>query len=99
MTLIIGKNLKLAQNAFDDEKVSRFSETEVKFLYNFFANHFHKGDRFVIEMESVLYTCKNCQKYLQAAQKYAKSQNKIIEIKFLAHPKAITLTKVKELIK
>ncbi|AZB10495.1 hypothetical protein EG344_17490 [Chryseobacterium sp. G0162] len=93
-----GKFRTFARNAFDDAGDSRFNETEVKFLYNFFANHFHKGNRFVVEMESILYTCRNCQKYLQAAQKYAKSQNKIIEFKFLAHTEAVDMDAVLKLI-
>ncbi|MEY8760494.1 hypothetical protein [Chryseobacterium tongliaoense] len=88
-----------AKNAFDNEGRLRYNDTEVKFLYNFFEEHFHKGNKFVIEMESILYTCKNCQKYLQAAQNYAKSQGKIIEFKFITHPKAITLKDAGELIK
>lgn len=49
-----------------------------------FKIHFSKGDIFEIEMESVLYTCTNCQKYLQAAQLYAKSVGKTINVKFIA---------------
>lgn len=76
-------------NALDDTGRTRLNDTELKFLFNFFENHFHKGNRFAIEIESVLYTCTSCQKYLQAAQAYAKSQGKILDITFIAHPDAI----------
>jgi len=75
--------------ALDDTGRIRLNDTELKFLFNFFENHFHKGNRFVIEIESVLYTCTSCQKYLQAAQAYAKSQGKTLEITFIAHPDAL----------
>ncbi|PZU81903.1 MAG: hypothetical protein DI529_15225 [Chryseobacterium sp.] len=88
-----------AKNAYDNKGRPRFNETEVKMLYNFINNHYHKGDRFVIEMESVLYTCKNCQKYLQSVQNVAKNQGKIIEFKFVSHPEAESLTVVEQLIK
>jgi len=57
-----------------------------------------RGDIFEIEMESVLYTCTNCQKYLQAAQLYAKSAGKTINVKFIAHTGASTIPKVNILI-
>ena len=61
--------------------------------------HFSKGDIFEIEMESVLYTCTNCQKYLQAAQLYAKSVGKTINVKFIAHPDASRIPEVENIIK
>ncbi|PJJ08654.1 hypothetical protein CLU83_1940 [Flavobacterium sp. 1] len=88
-----------AKNAFDFDGRIRANDTEVKFLYNFFQNHFHKGNKFVIEIESTLYTCTSCQKYLQAAQKYAKAEGKILEIKFIAHPRASNSVEVFKLVK
>lgn len=88
-----------AKNAFDFDGRIRANDTEVKFLYNFFQNHFHKGNKFVIEIESTLYTCTSCQKYLQAAQNYAKAEGKILEIKFIAHPKASNSVEVFKLVK
>lgn len=85
--------------AFDKAGRSRMNDTETKFLFNFFENHFHKGNRFVIEIESGLYTCTSCQKYLQAAKAFAKSEGKVLEIKFIAHPGAIESKKVKDLLK
>lgn len=88
-----------SKKAIDFDGRPRVNDTEVKFLFNFFENHFHKGNRFVIEIESGLYTCTSCQKYLQAAQKFAKSEGKILEIKFIAHPKAIRTDNVWKLTK
>ena len=90
---------EFARNAFDDAGDKRFNDTEVKFLYNFFTEHYHKGNRFEIQMESVLYTCKSCQKYLQAAKNYAKSQGKVIDFKFISHNEAIEMKDVKQIIK
>lgn len=53
----------------------------------------------MIEIESTLYTCTSCQKYLQAAQNYAKTEGKILEIKFIAHPKADNSVEVFKLVK
>lgn len=85
--------------AFDKAGRPRMNDTETKFLFNFFENHFHKGNRFVIEIESGLYTCTSCQKYLQAAQNFAKSEGKVLEIKFIAHPKAESSREVFDLLK
>lgn len=90
---------EFARNAFDNKGKERFNDTEVKFLYNFFTEHYHKGNRFEIQMESVLYTCKSCQKYLQAAKNYAKSQGKVIDFKFISHHEAIEMKDVKQIIK
>ena len=89
---------EFARNAFDNKENKRFNDTEVKFLYNFFTQHYNKGNRFEIQMESVLFTCTNCQKYLQAAQNYARSQGKVIEFKFISHHRAKEMINVKELI-
>ncbi|KRD63405.1 hypothetical protein ASE40_21625 [Flavobacterium sp. Root935] len=56
------------------------------------------GNKFVIEIESTLYTCTSCQKFLQAAKIYANSENKILEIKFIAHRDAIRMDNVKNMI-
>jgi hypothetical protein len=53
----------------------------------------------VIEIESTLYTCTSCQKFLQAAKIYGNSENKILEIKFIAHPDADMMGNVKNMIK
>lgn len=95
----IEKYKAFAMNALDDVGTPRINDTEVKFLFNFFENHYNKGNKFVIEIESTLYTCTSCQKYLQVAQELAESQGKILEIKFIAHKKAKTMEALKDLIK
>lgn len=87
------------KRAFDHAGKSRYNDTEMKYLFNFFEKHFSKGDIFEIEMESVLYTCTNCQKYLQAAQLYAKSAGKTINVKFISHLKAKQIKDVERIIK
>lgn len=87
------------KRAFDHEGAKRYNDTEMKYLFNFFEKHFSKGDVFDIEMESVLYTCTNCQKYLQATQLYAKSTGKTINVKFIAHPDASRIPEVENIIK
>lgn len=84
--------------ALDIDGKGRFNDTELKYLFNFFENHYSKGNRFVIEIESTLYTCTSCQKFLQAAKIYANSENKILEIKFIAHRDAIRMDNVKNMI-
>jgi len=93
------KFTEFARNAFDNHGKERFNDTEVKFLYNFFTEHYHKGNRFEIQMESILYTCKSCQKYLQAAKDYARSQEKVIDFKFISHHEAKDMEITKKLIK
>lgn len=84
--------------ALDVDGKGRFNDTELKYLFNFFENHYSKGNRFVIEIESTLYTCTSCQKFLQAAKIYANSENKILEIKFIAHRDAVRMDNVKNMI-
>ena len=62
-------------------------------------NHWNKGNRFVIEMESTLYTCQSCQGYLVYLKELAKQQGKIVDIKMIAHSKAETTVELKKLLK
>lgn len=95
----IDKFNAFATKALDVHGKGRFNDTELKYLFNFFENHYSKGNRFVIEIESTLYTCTSCQKFLQAAKIYGNSENKILEIKFIAHPDANMMGDVKDMIK
>lgn len=69
--------------------IARFHDTEVKYVYNFLLNHIGSGNKFIIEIESLLYTCPNCQKYFIGLKKYAETQNIEIQIISRAHPKAL----------
>lgn len=79
-------------------KRARLYDTEVKYIYNFLLNHIGKGNKFIIEIESVLYTCPNCQKYFIALKKYAQTQNIDLQVISRAHPEAGTNREVLELI-
>lgn len=91
----INFNLK----AIDSEGVSRGFDTELKYIFNFVKKHLQDGDHFKIKMESTLYTCTSCQKYLQALQLYVNSQNKTLEIVYLSNKEYKTMSKIKLLLK
>lgn len=78
----------ISRKAFDIDDVERFGDTEVKFIFNFLENHWNKGNKFTIEMESTLYTCSSCQGYLLYLKKLAKDNDKILEITFIANQDA-----------
>ena len=80
--------------AFDAATISRINDTELKYVFNFLENHLSKGDKFVIKLESVLYSCTSCQRYLLSMQKYAKSQGKIIEIEFISNTRVTSIPKL-----
>lgn len=52
----------------------RSEDTEVKFIFTLFANHWHKGNKFVIQIESVIHICPNCQKYFGALYYFGQEQ-------------------------
>lgn len=76
----------------------RINDTEIKFIHWFLRNQWHRGNRFLIEWSSVLYTCPSCQRHLVKLIEFAESQGKTIEIRVLAHPEATTINKAKETI-
>ncbi|MDF0720564.1 hypothetical protein P0M11_11200 [Kaistella sp. PBT33-4] len=84
-----------AVKAIDDENISRFNDTELKYVFHFLENRWNSGNRFVIEMESVLYNCTSCQLYLQALKEYGKTKGKDINIIFKAHPNAVSIEETK----
>lgn len=70
----------------------------LKYIFNLIEEHWSTGNRFVIEMESTLYTCQSCQGYLVYLKELAKQQGKIVEIKVIAHPRAIGTKELLDLI-
>ena len=84
------------KKAVDYVPQPRENDTELKYIFNLIEEHWSTGNRFVIEMESTLYTCQSCQGYLVYLKELAKQQGKIVEIKVIAHPDA---TRIPELIK
>lgn len=85
-----------ALKAIDDIPQTRLNDTELKYVFHFLENHWQQGNRFVIEMESTLYACTSCQRYMQALKKYGATQGKTIEFTFKAHPDATSTPKLKE---
>ncbi|MFC0514546.1 hypothetical protein ACFFGT_10050 [Mucilaginibacter angelicae] len=85
--------------AFDHLNRSRIDDTETKAIFHFIENHYSKGNRFVITMNSALYTCPSCQRYLQAFVNQATLDGKIIEVTAVSHPLAISFGQVTKLLK
>ena len=77
------------KKAIDVSNRNRNNDTEVKFIFNFLEEHWDKGNRFVINMESTLYTCTSCQGYFVYLKELAKQEGKILEIKVIADKRAI----------
>lgn len=63
------------------------------------GEHWNTGNRFVINMESTLYTCTSCQGYLVYLKELAKQEGKILEIKMVANKRAKSTGTLKALIK
>ena len=57
------------------------------------------GNKFTIELESVLYSCPSCQRHLMMLVEYGKINGKTINIKFIAHPGATTMNELKSITK
>lgn len=78
----------LAVNAIDDIPRPRFNDTELKWIYDFLKNRYQLGNRFEITMNSTLYACTSCRRYLIALKRLVENDGKIIEFKMIAHPMA-----------
>lgn len=76
----------------------RQNDTEIKYLFNLLEHHWDRGNRFVIEMESMLYTCESCRGYLVYLKDLAAKSGKTIEIKVIAHQDAPNIGELKKLI-
>lgn len=77
---------------------TRFDDTELKFIFNFLEEHWNKGNRFTINMESTLYTCTSCQSYLVYLKELAKQEGKILEIKVISNKSAKRSKDIKNII-
>jgi len=67
-------------------------------VFNFLETHWNSGNKFKIKIESVLYNCESCQRYMQGLKTYCAKQEKIIEFEFFAHPKAKGMDDVKRVL-
>ncbi|OCA68928.1 hypothetical protein BBI01_17065 [Chryseobacterium artocarpi] len=72
---------KFTKKAIDlsfPDKISRINDSELKYIYNFLANHWNSGDKFVITARSTLDTCTSCQGYLVYLQRLQRSMGKVL---------------------
>lgn len=80
--------------AIDINGRTRLDDTELKFIFNFLEEHWNKGNRFVINMESTLYTCTSCQSYLVYLKELARQEGKIIDITVISHKGATSTNEI-----
>ena len=71
--------------AFDIDDVERFKDAEKKFIFNFIREHWNKGNRFVLELESTIDICTSCEGYLTYLKNLGDKNNKIIEYKIISN--------------
>ncbi|QTD39175.1 hypothetical protein JL193_08035 [Polaribacter batillariae] len=71
----------------------RSNDTEVKFINWFLNTQWHRGNKFDIELDSLLYACHSCQRYLAMLVENGKT----INIKFNAHPDVTKLRDLRKL--
>ena len=101
---ISNEQQRLAYEVFSDAAFDginlkrRTNDTEIKFIEWFLTEQWSKGNKFIVELESVLYSCPSCQRHLMMLVEYGKINGKTINIKFIAHPKAKRINNVKEII-
>ena len=86
-----------ALKAFDKYGIKRLDDTELKYVFHFLDENWDKGNRFVIRIESTLYNCTSCMRYMEALQEIGKDAGKTIEIEFVAHPKMKSITDIKNI--
>lgn len=80
-----------SNNAWDAINLRpRNNDTEIKFIDWLFRTQWHKGNKFVIELESVLFTCPSCQRHLMMLVEYGRINGKSIKIKTYANSKILT---------
>ncbi|MCV2487662.1 hypothetical protein OD917_22190 [Flavobacterium sp. SH_e] len=97
----------LNQNSFNVFKTKaidiigdpRFDDTELKFIFNFLDEHWTKGNRFAINIESPRYACTSCQSYLVYLKELAKQEGKILEIRMISHPSAKSYSDIQTILK
>lgn len=77
----------------------RTNDTEIKFMVWFITEQWSRGNKFTIELESVLYSCPSCQRHLMMLEEYGRKNGKIINIKFRSHPGATTMNELESITK
>lgn len=82
--------------AFDGINMKpRNNDTEIKFIEWFLDTQWSRGNKFEIELESVLFACPSCQRHLMMLVEYGRKNSKTIKFKYYAHPKVKTLGNTK----
>jgi hypothetical protein len=71
--------------ALDIDDVERFKDAEKKFIFNFIKEHWSKGNRFVIELESTIDICTSCEGYLTYLKNLGAKHDKIIEYRIISN--------------
>lgn len=71
--------------AIDIDGMERLKDAEKKFIFNFIKEHWNKGNKFVIELESTIDICTSCQGYLTFLKDLGAKNNKIIEYKIISN--------------
>lgn len=51
-------------------------DSELKFVFNFLKNHAHKGNKFVIEIKSLIKVCGSCSRELLMLEELMNRQKK-----------------------
>ena len=74
----------------------RSNDTEIKFIDWFLREKWNLGNKFDIELESILFACPSCQRRLIMLVEYGRKNGKTINIKFYSHPKVFKLGDVKK---
>jgi len=85
-----------SEAAYDVKNRFRGNDTEIKFIDWFLSNQWHRGNKFDIELESVLFACESCQRHLKMLIEFGRKNGKTINIKFYSHPEVFSLGDVRK---
>ncbi|WGH77114.1 hypothetical protein P8625_13620 [Tenacibaculum tangerinum] len=75
--------------------IEQVNLSDIDIIEWFLREKWSLGNKFDIELESVLFTCPSCQRHLMMLVEYGRKNGKTINIKFYSHPKVFTLGDVK----
>lgn len=80
------KYLVFSQTAFikDGIKIEkRFFDTEVKLLFDFLENIYEFGESFEIVLNSKIFACESCQRFLVTLFDMANDDGKFVNVRFV----------------
>lgn len=93
------KALDLSQDFSPGLCRHRFNDTEMKMLYDLFTNHWHQGNRIVINVESLLDPCNSCSLYFGYLKIMAKNQGKALDLKVISNTEFDRIKEVRNSLK